>query len=221
MKELNVQKYLRSGKSLIQLNQELKINFVVSTKDNLVVLNYSPLSPLENPIVKESRALVLDLEKWNVVGKSMDAFTGVTSFKNTEIIEDFDWNNAFAIPKYDGCLMMLYFHENEWKIATRFSTDSSCNVYSPNSGETEISWKDVFISALEDYGYSFEEFLNYLNKEKYYSFELCSRFNRNIVIYEEQIIKLLAIIDSHNLQEENIEYFKIQDFIPEKIKVNN
>lgn len=221
MKELNVQKYLRSGKSLIQLNQELKINFVVSTKDNLVVLNYSPLSPLENPIVKESRALVLDLEKWNVVGKSMDAFTGVTSFKNTEIIEDFDWNNAFAIPKYDGCLMMLYFHDNEWKIATRFSTDSSCNVYSPNSGETEISWKDVFISALDDYGYSFEEFLNYLDQEKYYSFELCSRFNRNIVIYEEQIIKLLAIINSHDLKEENIEHFKIQDFIPEKIKVNS
>jgi hypothetical protein len=117
--------------------------------------------------------------------------------------------------------MLLYFTKNEWKIGTRFSTDSMCNVYSPNAGETEISWRDVFISVLEEYGYSFEEFKTYLNKENYYSFELCSRFNRNIVIYEEQIIKLLTIVSSETLEELDIDQFKLREFIPERIKVSS
>ena len=221
MKELAVQKYLRSGKSLINLNQDYKINFVINSEDNSVVLNYSPNTPIETDIGRESRALILDLDNWDVIAKSMDAFLIPSSLKTAEKIEYFDWNNAFATPKYDGCLMLLYFIKNEWKIGTRFSTDSMCNVYSPNAGETEISWKDVFISTLEEYGYSFEEFKTYLNKENYYSFELCSRFNRNIVIYEEQIIKLLTIVSSETLEELDIDQFKLREFIPEGIKVSS
>jgi hypothetical protein len=221
MKELAVQKYLRSGKSLINLNQDYKINFVINSEDNSVVLNYSPNTPIETDIGRESRALILDLDNWDVIAKSMDAFLIPSSLKTAEKIEYFDWNNAFATPKYDGCLMLLYFIKNEWKIGTRFSTDSMCNVYSPNAGETEISWKDVFISTLEEYGYSFEEFKTYLNKENYYSFELCSRFNRNIVIYEEQIIKLLTIVSSETLEELDIDQFKLREFIPERIKVSS
>ena len=221
MKELAVQKYLRSGKSLINLNQDYKINFVINSEDNSVVLNYSPNTPVETDIGRESRALILDLDNWDVIAKSMDAFLIPSSLKTAEKIEYFDWNNAFATPKYDGCLMLLYFIKNEWKIGTRFSTDSMCNVYSPNAGETEISWKDVFISTLEEYGYSFEEFKTYLNKENYYSFELCSRFNRNIVIYEEQIIKLLTIVSSETLEELDIDQFKLREFIPERIKVSS
>jgi len=221
MKELAVQKYLRSGKSLINLNQDYKINFVINSEDNSVVLNYSPNTPIETDIGRESRALILDLDHWDVIAKSMDAFLIPSSLKTAEKIEYFDWNNAFATPKYDGCLMLLYFTKNEWKIGTRFSTDSMCNVYSPNAGETEISWRDVFISVLEEYGYSFEEFKTYLNKENYYSFELCSRFNRNIVIYEEQIIKLLTIVSSETLEELDIDQFKLREFIPERIKVSS
>ena len=221
MKELAVQKYLRSGKSLINLNQDYKINFVINSEDNSVVLNYSPNTPIETDIGRESRALILDLDNWDVIAKSMDAFLIPSSLKTAEKIEYFDWNNAFATPKYDGCLMLLYFTKNEWKIGTRFSTDSMCNVYSPNAGETEISWRDVFISVLEEYGYSFEEFKTYLNKENYYSFELCSRFNRNIVIYEEQIIKLLTIVSSETLEELDIDQFKLREFIPERIKVSS
>jgi hypothetical protein len=113
MKELEVQKYLRSGKTLINLKQEYKIDFTVNTTQNSVVLNYSPLTPMGTEIGKESRALILDLDNWNVIAKSMNAFDVPTSLKTPEIIEYFDWNNAFAIPKYDGCLIMLYFHQNQ------------------------------------------------------------------------------------------------------------
>jgi len=221
MKELEVQKYLRSGKSLINLRQEYKIDFTVNTEQNSVVLNYSPLTPMTTQIGKESRALILDLDNWNVIAKSMDAFDVPTSLKTPGIIEDFDWNSAFAIPKYDGCLMMLYFHQNQWFIGTRFSTDSNCNVYSPNSGETDLKWIDLFKQIIEDYGYTFEEFTANFSKDKYYSFELCSRFNRNIVIYEESLIKIISIVDAKTLEEINIDSFHLTEFLPEKIKVNN
>jgi hypothetical protein len=221
MKELEVQKYLRSGKSLINLRQEYKIDFTVNTEQNSVVLNYSPLTPMTTQIGKESRALILDLDNWNVIAKSMDAFDVPTSLKTPGIIEDFDWNSAFAIPKYDGCLMMLYFHQNQWFIGTRFSTDSNCNVYSPNSGETDLKWIDLFKQTLEDYGYAFDEFTAILSREKYYSFELCSRLNRNIVIYEESLIKIISIVDAKTLKEIDIDSFHLKEFLPEKIKVNN
>jgi len=221
MKELEVQKYLRLGKSLINLRQEYKIDFTVNTEQNSVVLNYSPLTPMTTAIGKESRTLILDLDNWNILAKSMNAFDVPTSLKTPGIIEDFDWNSAFAIPKYDGCLMMLYFHQNKWFVGTRFSTDSNCNVYSPNSGETDLKWIELFKQTLEDYGYTFEEFAANLSRDKYYSFELCSRLNRNIVIYEESIIKIIAIVDALTLEEIDIDSFHLAEFLPEKIKVNN
>lgn len=221
MKELEVQKYLRSGKSLINLRQEYKIDFTVNAEQNSVVLNYSPLSPMATEIARESRALILDLDTWDVIAKSMNAFDVPTSLKTPEIIEYFDWNSAFAIPKYDGCLMLLYFHQNQWFIGTRFSTDSNCNVYSPNSGESELKWIDLFKQTLQDYGYSFQDFTNNLSSDKYYSFELCSRYNRNIVIYEESIIKIISIVDSSTLNEIDIDSFHLTEFLPNKIKVNS
>jgi hypothetical protein len=221
MKELEVQKYLRSGKSLINLKQEYKIDFTVNTEQNSVVLNYSPLTPMTTAIGKESRALILDLDNWKVIAKSMDAFDVPTSLKTPRIIEDFDWNSAFAYPKYDGCLMVMYFHQHQWFVGTRFSTDSNCNVYSPNSGETDLKWIDLFKQTLENYGYTFEEFTANFSKDKYYSFELCSRFNRNIVIYEQSIIKIISIVDAITLNEIDIDNFHLNEFMPEKIKVNN
>ena len=221
MKELEVQKYLRSGKTLINLKQEYKIDFTVNTEQNSAVLNYSPLTPMGTEIGKESRALILNLDNWNVIAKSMNAFDVPTSLKTPEIIKDFDWNSAFAITKYDGCLMVLYFHQNQWLVGTRFSTDSNCNVYSPNSGETDLKWIDLFKQTLQDYGYTFDEFTTNLSKDKYYSFELCSRLNRNIVIYEESIIKIISIVDAITLDEIEIDSFHLQEFLPEKIKVDN
>ena len=97
MRELEVQKYLRSGKTLINLKQEFKIDFTVNTEQNSAVLNYSPLTPMGTVIGKESRALILDLDNWNVIAKSMNAFDVPSSLKTPEIIKDFNWNSAFAI----------------------------------------------------------------------------------------------------------------------------
>jgi len=199
MKELQIQKYLRSGKTLIDLTLEYNIKYFTSTEHpNLVVFDYTSLSPKTESIVRECRGLVLEIDTWDLISKSMNAF----SYKNdgvfSDIVDNFDWTTSKAYPKYDGCLINLYYYNGEWITGTRFSVDGLCNVASAYKGESDISWRDLFIQCLEFANIDFNYFVSTLNKDYCYSFELCSITNRNIVIYENKFVKLLAIYDILN-----------------------
>ena len=199
MKELEIQKYLRSGKTLTDLKQEYHIDFYLNKDLEIVVFNYTHLSPMDNEIVKESRALFLEINTWNVVAKSVGGFLDTNHINASSDIEKFDWNNAKAISKYDGCLVVIYFWKNEWRLGTRFSTDGKCNVFSPNSGESRLHWIDVFKNTLVEYGMDWDGFTSLLNQKKSYSFELCTPWNRNTVIYPNSIIKLISITNIETL----------------------
>jgi hypothetical protein len=227
MRELEIQKYLRSGKNLIDLSLEYNIRYFTSSKQpDLVVFDYTSLSPKTESIVREARGLVLEIGSWNLVSKSMNAF----SYKNdgvfNDIIDNFDWYTAKAYPKYDGCLINLYHYNGEWITGTRFSVDGLCNVASAYKGESDISWRDLFIQSLEFINIDFNNFTSTLNKDYCYSFELCSITNRNIVIYENKFVKLLAIYDILNDAEVDIHSEPLinqnwASIVPYFIKVNS
>ena len=63
MKQLAIQEYLRSGKTLTDLKQEYHIDSIVNNELGVVVFNYTPLTPLNTEIGKEARALFLQLKK--------------------------------------------------------------------------------------------------------------------------------------------------------------
>lgn len=227
MKETALQKYLKSGKTLTDLKQEYHIDSIVNEHLGVVVFNYTHLTPMNTEIGKESRAIFLDLDSWDVVGKSIGGFFNVDDISSKEDLNKFIWNSAKAYKKYDGCLVVLYFYKNEWRVGTRFSTDGKCNVFSPNSGEGNIYWDDVFKNTLVEYGHTWESFTDLLNSQKFYSFELCTPWNRNTVIYEKSLIKLIAIVDSSTLTEEepktaNLNIFEAEFFIVNSLEeVNN
>lgn len=221
MKELEIQKYLRSGKTLTDLRQEYHIECIENHDLNVVVFNYTHLTPLETLIGQEARALFLELNSWNVVGKSIGGFFNINDLKATETLNYFDWNSAKAFSKYDGCLVVLYYYKNEWRLGTRFSTDGKCNVFSPNSGESNLHWIDIFKNTLVEYGMNWESFTDHLNEEYYYTFELCTPWNRNTVIYSNSLIKLIALVDSRTLLEKEINEAKLKVFEPEFHVVNS
>lgn len=98
--ELEVQKYLRSGKTLENLKAELEIKSNVS--GDLVILNYSQTdSPKAHPIVMECRGLVLEMGTWNLVMQSFSRFFNYG--ENLEITKEFDFSKAIALSKIDGC----------------------------------------------------------------------------------------------------------------------
>jgi hypothetical protein len=221
MKQLAIQEYLRSGKTLTDLKQEYHIDYIVNDELDVVVFNYSPLTPMNTEIGKEARALFLQLKTWNVVGKSIGGFLDIHSKEISSTLETFDWEKAKAYNKYDGCLVVLYYYKDEWRLGTRFSTDGKCNVFSPNSGESNLQWVDVFKNTLVEYGMQWKDFTNILDEHKYYTFELCTPWNRNTVIYPNSLIKLLAIVDSLTLLEDSINQPKLKVFEPEFEIVNS
>ncbi len=221
MKELAIQKYLRSGKTLTDLKQEYHIDSFVNKELEVAVFNYTPLTPLDSEIGKEARALFLQLKTWFVVGKSIGGFLDAHNVNANQVFEKFNWSEAKAYEKYDGCLVVLYFYKDEWRLGTRFSTDGKCNVFSPNSGESNFHWIDVFKNTLVEYGMQWEYFITLLDVYKYYTFELCTPWNRNTVIYPNSLIKLLAIVDSLTLLEEDPKEPKLKVFEPKFEIVNN
>ena len=221
MKQLAIQEYLRSGKTLTDLKQEYHIDCIVNSELGVVVFNYTHLTPLNTEIGKEARALFLQLKTWFVVGKSIGGFLDIHNKDINLTLDTFNWNEAKAYNKYDGCLVVLYHYKEQWRLGTRFSTDGKCNVFSPNSGESEIHWIDVFKNTLVEYGMQWEYFITLLDEYKYYTFELCTPWNRNTVIYPNSLIKLLAIVDSNTLLEEDINEPKLKVFEPEFEVVNS
>ena len=221
MKQLAIQEYLRSGKTLTDLKQEYHIDSIVNEELGIAVFNYTHLTPMNTEIGREARALFLQLKTWFVVGKSIGGFLDINHKDIKPTLDVFNWNKAKAYHKYDGCLVVLYFYKDEWRLGTRFSTDGKCNVFSPNSGESNLHWLDVFKNTLVEYGMQWEYFISLLDEYKYYTFELCTPWNRNTVIYPNSLIKLLAIVDSNTLLEEDLNEPKLKVFEPEFEQVNS
>ena len=68
---LATQHFLKSyGNDLVKLEEQYGIRSKVYPEHNIVVLNYDQISsPKYDPITRECRSLVLDLD-WNVVSRS-------------------------------------------------------------------------------------------------------------------------------------------------------
>ena len=205
MSLLQIQEYLRSGKSLLDLTIEYNINAFDSIKyPNLVAFDYTTLSPKTEPIVREARGLILEKDTYNVVARSMNAFSFNSDSSFNDIYNSFDWTSAKAYPKYDGCLITLYNYKDEWITGTRFSVDGLCNVASAFKKESDITWNRLFKDCLDFINIDFDSFTQTLNTDYCYSFELCSVVNRNIVLYENKFVKLLSIYDVKNNKEISI-----------------
>jgi hypothetical protein len=218
--ELEIQKYLRSGKTLKDLSIEFDIKFFESElHPNLVVFDYSKFSPSDSQIVQEARGLILQKNTWNLAAISMKKF-GQES-------KSFNWLKSQIMPKFDGCLVVLYFYENEWITGTRFSVDGDCYVASAFKNLQSIKWSELFKSTIENFlDTSYEDFLLNLNKDQCYSFELCSLSNQNVILYKDNFAKLLAIYNKADYRE--IDIFKEELFlnlypqlIPESITISN
>ena len=73
--QLEIQKYLKSGKNIQDLIWEYDLQVFYSDQyPNLICFDYSIISPKSEKIVQEARGLVLDKQNWNVACISMPAF---------------------------------------------------------------------------------------------------------------------------------------------------
>lgn len=180
---LQVQQYLRSGKSHDDLAQELGIKITRHESMPLVVLNYDQIeSPKTHPIVRECRALVLHKDTHEVVAKSFSRF-----FNWGEVADEmplFDFSDFIVQSKEDGSLVLLYYFEGHWHANTRgsFALD-------PMQFQ-DFSWREAFcralgVNALDELGDKLVQGVTYVC-------EFCSPWNKIVRTYAKPQMYLLT-----------------------------
>jgi hypothetical protein len=141
-----LQNYLRGGGTLAALEQEYAIRTVSSgDHPSLLLFKYHQiLSPMHEPIVRESRGIILDsADDWRCVARGYDKFFNYGEPNAVDI----DWTTARIQEKVDGSLILLYRYEGAWKAATTGSPDASGPV-----DANDFTFADLFWETLRSYG---------------------------------------------------------------------
>ncbi|MFY4731189.1 RNA ligase [Nitrospira sp. BLG_2] len=186
--------YLRSGKSLVDLHNELHIEVNRHESLPLAILNYNQIeSPKTDPIVRECRALVLNTEDWSLVARSFSRF-----YNWGEVADEmplFNWDKSVALEKVDGSLILFYKFAGQWRVNTRGSY--------ANMGMFNTEWQAMYHNMPADWTWqqgiltalgikSLDELDLYLDPSLTYVCEFCSLWNKVVREYKTPCVYLLT-----------------------------
>lgn len=192
--EYEVQKYLRSEKTLEDLVKDYFLHVSVNEELGVVALNYNQIeSPMDHPIPNECRALILELETWNVVSRSFSKFYNHQEGRAAKI----DWNTAYATSKLDGSLISVWKYKGLWRVSTKGTTDASGPL-----GDGTDTFRDLIDRTIKDMGFhDLQHFCVSLGFPDYYclSFELTSHENPVVIIHDKRQLTLIGVWAKYNL----------------------
>lgn len=182
MKQLEIQKYLRTGGTFEDLLAHTSIKTRRGVQHpNLVLFKYDQIaSDFNLPIVRECRGIVLDEnDNWRAVCRAFDKFFNVGEGLAAEI----DWSTARVQEKVDGSLCTIYHYKGEWHVATTGSPDAAGNVYG-----TSFTFAGLFWDTFESYDNLLKEPAQHFN----ISFELMTPHNRVVIPHLSPKLTMLA-----------------------------
>ena len=186
---LNVQHYLRSGRSLTDLQTEFAVRATRHKMyPNLVLLKYSQIdSESGHPLVNECRGLVLDEDNnCDVVARGFDRFFNYGEPNAAEI----DWATAVVQEKVDGSLCTAYEYAGAWHVATTGNPDAGGPVNDSAYTFAELFWETLGLYEGEDWDTPPWE-----SPDWCYLFELTTPHNRVIVNHRAAGLTLLGVRD--------------------------
>lgn len=185
--------YLRSGKTLDDLANELHIEINRHDTLPLAILNYSQIdSPKSDPIVRECRALCINTDDMTLVARSFYRF-----FNWGEMADEmplFNWSKAEALEKVDGSLVTFYYW-NGWRVNTRGSF-ANCGMFNTewqarfHKMPMDWTWQQGILAALGLNDLS--ELDKHLDRSLAYACEFCSVWNKVVRTYEQPCIYTLS-----------------------------
>lgn len=152
-------------------------------KDSLVIVDYDHISADKTcPLVRECRGLVLEYPSLELVSRSFSRF--LNAGENRDDDRSFDWScPVYCQEKRDGSLIQLFNYNGEWRVTTRFSfADSLVN-------ESPFTWTDLFYLAFP------REYLDLLEPDYSYTFELESPYNRVVRWTDKPTVHLLSVFN--------------------------
>lgn len=183
---LKVQEYLKSGKTLADLETEYAIRLTYHPSEPLVILNYDQCdSPKTDPIVAECRGLVLNSQTYELVAKSFNRFFRIGEVENNW--KEFNWNNFSCLEKVDGSLINIFYYNNRWWCTTRGSfAQGKVDNYN------DFTWEDLVCKALDISNLQVLD--ECLAKNCNYICELVSPYNKVVRQYKEPQLYLLSVV---------------------------
>ena len=181
---MQVQDYLRSGKSLEDLTTEYGIKTNICEALGVVSLNYNQInSDMSLKIPQECRGLILEIGSWDIVSRSFNKFFNLDEPQGIIVRNGFNWENSKALVKMDGSLIEMYFYKDQWNISTRGVANADISV-----GGYDTTFRELVLLTMDEMGFSFDE----LNPEIWYSFELTTPLNKIVVQYDDYKLTWLA-----------------------------
>lgn len=155
-------------------------NITVKLHGRYAVLKYDMIKcDFTDPYVRECRGLIVDKFARKIVCRAFDKFGNYGESYADEI----DWASARVQEKIDGSIMKLWFNKNDgrWIVSTNNCYDAYEveNAYGMNFGSE-------FTGALAEQVLDLDEWVDTLDKDCTYIFELVSPRNKIVVPYSER-----------------------------------
>lgn len=198
MDTLRIQRVLREGMSLTQLNDKYGIISKRSEKHpNLYLFKYDQIrSPMSESIVQECRGLILDKDaSWQVV---CFPYTKFFNYGETNCAK-LDLDSIEVYQKLDGSLLNLYYYKDSWWVSTSGNPDASGPVLNELGNNT--SFKKLFWEVWNKLGYNLPPaFFKTLT----FMFELTTPFNKVVVQHKSSNIILHGIRNRISFEEINL-----------------
>ena len=183
---LYIQELLRTGIDPEILTKEPYFLSVKQHPDypELYQFTYNMIdSPKGDPLVNQCRGLILNSQdNWNVIAYPFNRFFNEGEFHADPI----DWNSARVQEKVDGTLIIMYWYDGEWQIATRGSPNASGPVgdfpWIEDGVSVPLTFSRLFWNSCE-YWLQGLSITGKFNPEYTYFWELTSPYNRIVCDY--------------------------------------
>lgn len=187
---LLIQDFLRSyGADHQKAFGKLKTDYGIEPKQSVVypelfLFKYDQIeSPMGSPLVQECRGLILNSQKdWEIVAYPFNKFFNYGEGHAAEI----DWSTARVQEKVDGSLMILYWYNDQWNVASSGNPDAAGEVNGFGFTFNELFWKTWL-----NQGFTIDG--DRLNPHMTYMFELTTPYNKVVVPHKECKLTLLGV----------------------------
>lgn len=189
---LEIQKYLLEhgeASSFDYFKNELSLMVKEAADGKRVLFKYNQIdSPMGNPIVQESRGLILDRSReWRIVSWPFKKFFNYGEGHAAPL----DLATAHVLEKVDGSCITLYHWEGRWRTQTLGMIDADGWV---NNAFPPITFADLFHKVINT-----DRLDAILFPALTYTFELATPFNRVVTRYEKERVVLLSVRNLTNL----------------------
>lgn len=117
--------FLQQYNTVEEKIEQLKNQFGITASHDpihpdIYSINYSQIdSPKTDPVVRESRSIIVNLTNNEIVARTFDRFYNYGEAQN---VVDIDLSNAIAAEKIDGSIFMFYYYNGVWYPASRTTT---------------------------------------------------------------------------------------------------